>query len=567
MTQPKEQRLGRYQIVKELGGGGFATVYQAVDTKLDRNVALKILHPTHAHDSDFIRRFHQEAKVTAEWSHSNIATIFEVDQVEGRHFIVMQYIPGQNLRDLVKDQGSLSLDQIVLIIQQVGDALDYAHARGVIHRDVKPSNIIVDGDGHATLTDFGIVKVLQGTTIATTTGAILGTPYYVSPEQVESEPLDGRSDIYSLGVVAYQLLTDKVPFDADNVSSLYYKIAHKKPPLPSEINLRAAGPIEKVLLKALAKRPDDRYPSGKEFTVALRGAVEQAKEMVDSLCEEAEGLLDTGELDDTEAVLHRILAIDSSHTKAQMLLGKVGQRRKLVQRYHELVVLVNQARARAEELKREHPGIDDPEGILSLLTSDFQALVSGSTRPELTSPVPKPAAASKLEDEHTMSAWKKRLSILKITAIFLIAVSLVAAIRSWSQISDIQYTQLVGAATKMYRANFVSGLAIGIGGISCALFVFLLFAGRDPNEGSEHQISALRRQFSTLKTSAILLAAVSVIAIINRWLLISDIHYAGSPDVVQLIYRANFVLGLGIGIGGVSFALFAFLLLTNRKLG
>ena len=363
--------IGKYRIIEERGRGGFATVYKALDTTLDREVALKVLDPLLTRDHTFIARFQQEARMTARLFHPNIAALLEVGQAEGRYFLAMQYIPGRDLRVRIQERGPLSLDEIASLLQQVGAALDYAHSRGAIHRDVKPSNIIVDENGHATLTDFGIVKALEATTIQTTGGAILGTPSYASPEQVESKPLDGRSDLYSLGVVAYELCAGQVPFEADATPSLYYKIVHEEPALPSKLNARVAAPLEQVLLKAIAKQPDQRYQSGQELAQAFGAAVERIKdELVQSLCEQARALLAKSDLDAAEANLRQVLSIESSHSGAQTLIEQVKQQREFTRRYGELVSMVNQARDLATELSQLAPNLADPEGVLRLLTTD-----------------------------------------------------------------------------------------------------------------------------------------------------------------------------------------------------
>ena len=376
-----DQQFGKYRILEELGRGGFATVYKAIDTTLDREVALKVLDPLLTRDPAFISRFKQEAKVTARLFHPNIATVFEIGEADGRYFIAMQYIQGGNLRDLIRKQGPLPFGHVVAIVDQIGKALDYAHAHRIVHRDVKPSNILIDSDGHATLTDFGIVKALEATNIQTTSGAVMGTPYYASPEQAESRPLDGRSDLYSLGIVAYELCTGKVPFIADSTPSLYYKIVHEPPHLPSETNPRAAGPIEQALLKAIAKQPEQRYQNGQELAGALRTAVKELRGLVESLYKQAAASLDKRDLDAAEDKLHQILAIDPEYKDARALLATVGQRPSRSGRYRELAALVAQARAQAAELSREYPNMPDPDGILRMLTEQPDAQPSSSNRP------------------------------------------------------------------------------------------------------------------------------------------------------------------------------------------
>lgn len=362
--------IGKYQIVEDLGRGGFATVYKALDTGmgLNREVALKVLHPHLASDPGFISRFQREAQVTAKLFHPNIAMLLEAGEVEGRYYLAMQYISGRNLRDLVRDQGLLPLDTIVTIIEQMGAALDFAHSRGVIHRDVKPGNIIVDDDLHATLTDFGIVKALEGTTLYTTSGGVWGTPSYVSPEQATSGVLDGRSDLYSLGVVAFELCTGQAPFAADTTPSLYYKIVHEAPPASSLIHSRAIGPLQTVLSKALAKSPEERYASGRELAEALRAAVGEVQhETIQQLVAQARASLAQDEFDAAEANLKQALAIRADDHAAQELISQVATRREVNQRYQALAQTVAQARADAAALTQRDPQLPDPEGVLALL--------------------------------------------------------------------------------------------------------------------------------------------------------------------------------------------------------
>jgi len=453
MTEPISS-IGKYRIIEELGHGGFATVYKALDTTLDREIALKVLDPVLTGDRAFIGRFQQEARVTARLFHPNIAALFEVGQAEGRYFIAMQFIPGRNLYKLMQEGSLLSFGQIVSVIQQVGAALDYAHAHGAIHRDVKPSNIVLDEHSHATLTDFGIVKALQATTIQTTTGAVLGTPAYASPEQVESKPLDGRTDLYSLSVVAYELFTGKVPFMADTTPSLFYKIVHETPAPPSQINPRVAQPIQEVLLKAIAKQADERYPTGQEFAQALRAAVERAEaETAQTLYQQAQPLLAQGDYDGAEAALHQVLAVKADHRDAQTLLKVVKRKREAAQRYQELVRAVSQARARAAELKQADPDMADPEGVLRLLSTAQSQPVH--TTPTQVSAVAKPRIAM----------WKIIIAgLLVLAGIAAIAVGVSMA----SQVTDFSEE---GAKT-LELANFVIGAGAGsmVGGmVSLAL--------------------------------------------------------------------------------------------------
>ena len=275
MTEYK--RIGKYEIIRELGRGGFATVYEARDTTLNRIVALKVLHSQPANDIRFIQRFQQEASIAANLDHPHIVTIYEVGEDAGQHYLAMTLLPGQTLDELLANvQGPLLLEQTVSIVEQIAGALDYVHERGLVHRDVKPSNIIVDDTGQSTLLDFGIVRAADGTAL-TTIGTVMGTPQYMSPEQAEGGEVDARSDVYSLGVVAYQICTGQVPFDAESPLVVIRLHADKQPLSPRKLNPQLPVEVGWVLIKALAKKPEERYQSAGELAQALRQAIVEAK--------------------------------------------------------------------------------------------------------------------------------------------------------------------------------------------------------------------------------------------------------------------------------------------------
>jgi serine/threonine protein kinase len=237
MTDSLPEKLGKYKIIAEVGRGGFAAVYKAVDTTLSRTVALKVLAPHLLWDPTFVQRFQREAEVAANLDHPNIVTIYEVSQIEGVYLIAMQFLAGRTLSQILEAEGLLPVSRVQAMIEQIASALDYAHARGFVHRDIKPSNIMVADDGRATLTDFGLVQAGEGTKLSTT-GVVFGTPEYMSPEQAEGEKLDARSDIYSLGVVLYEMLAGRPPFVADTTPAVMYKHMHEPPPLdelPSDL--------------------------------------------------------------------------------------------------------------------------------------------------------------------------------------------------------------------------------------------------------------------------------------------------------------------------------------------
>jgi formylglycine-generating enzyme required for sulfatase activity/predicted Ser/Thr protein kinase len=274
MTDSVPEKLGKYKIIEEVGRGGFAAVYKAVDTTLDRTVALKVLAPHLLWDPTFVQRFQREAKVAANLDHPHIVTIYEVSQIEGVYFIAMQFLEGRTVSQILEAEGPWAVSRVQGVIEQMASALDYAHARGFVHRDIKPSNVIVANDGRATLTDFGLVKAGEGTKLSTT-GVVFGTPEYMSPEQAEGKELDARSDVYSLGVVLFEMLAGQAPFVADTTPAVMYKHVHEPPPLdelPSDLPQGVVAVVE----KALAKKREERYQSAGEMSAALQKALSEA---------------------------------------------------------------------------------------------------------------------------------------------------------------------------------------------------------------------------------------------------------------------------------------------------
>src|SRR5881409_1498996 len=225
----RQATLGEYEILGELGRGGMATVYLAHDIALDRKVAIKVMSPALLTGEGMAERFKREARTAASLSHPNIIPIYAVKQSAHLLFFVMKFIEGRALDSVIKEVGPLPVPLVQAILHQVGDALGYAHRRGVIHRDIKPANIMVDGDGHTIVTDLGIAKVVEAKGL-TMTGATVGTPAYMSPEQCAARDVAGASDQYSLGIVAYEMLTGKPPFEAETLVGLLYAQCHAPPP-------------------------------------------------------------------------------------------------------------------------------------------------------------------------------------------------------------------------------------------------------------------------------------------------------------------------------------------------
>ena len=258
--------LGQYRILEEIGRGGMAVVYKAYQPALDRTVAMKVLPPELSLDYQFVQRFAREARSAAKLTHPHIVTIHELDQTEGNHFIVMEYVDGPSMADLLMREGALPPPQAAQILAQVGSALDYAHRQAFVHRDIKPANILLGPGETAKLTDFGIVKAADGTSL-TRTGTLLGTPAYMSPEQARGTTITRSTDVYSLGVVAYEMLSGRVPFTGDTAAVLH---AHAYDPP----DLAVLPPVvQQVVGGALEKDPEKRFQSAGAFSHALTGAV------------------------------------------------------------------------------------------------------------------------------------------------------------------------------------------------------------------------------------------------------------------------------------------------------
>jgi len=256
--------FGPYKVLDKIGEGGMAVVYRGVQESLDRYVAIKVLRTELSADQEFIARFRQEALAVAQLSHPNILHVYDAGKANDRYYIAMAYVEGGTLKDLLR-QGPLEIESACSIGSQMADALDYAHRHGLIHRDVKPSNVLLTGDGRPLLTDFGIAKALYEAQQLTRTGISIGTPEYMAPEQASEQPPDGRTDIYALGILLYEMLTGHVPFVADTPLATLYMQVHRSPPPLRQVNGNIPAWLEAVVNKALAKDPKDRYQSAEEM--------------------------------------------------------------------------------------------------------------------------------------------------------------------------------------------------------------------------------------------------------------------------------------------------------------
>lgn len=268
--------IAGYRLDAEIGRGGMAVVYRAHDLRLDRTVALKLLAPELARNDTFRQRFAHESKVAAAIDHPHIVPVFEAGEAEGLLYIAMRYVPGQDLRALLDRTGPLPVATAARIAGQVASALDAAHAHDLVHRDVKPGNVLVaegtDGEHpeHVYLTDFGLTKKSLSLTGFTTVGQFVGTLDYVAPEQISGKPVDGRCDVYGLGCVVYEMLTGGPPFRRDDDLALLWAHQYDPPPPPTSRRPELPHAVDEVLAKALAKTPDDRWDTCLAFTTALR---------------------------------------------------------------------------------------------------------------------------------------------------------------------------------------------------------------------------------------------------------------------------------------------------------
>ncbi|MCR4398543.1 MAG: Stk1 family PASTA domain-containing Ser/Thr kinase [Firmicutes bacterium] len=271
---------GRYEVLEKIGGGGMAVVYRAHDNYLNRSVAVKVLRPQFSGDDDFVKRFRREAQAAASLSHPNIVNIFDVGEIDDTHYIVMEYVDGLTLKQVIASRGRLSPTQALKIAHQICEALDHAHRRHVIHRDIKPQNILIDREGRAKVTDFGIARAATSSTV-THTGTVIGSVHYFSPEQARGGFTGERSDIYSLGVVMYEMVTGKVPFQGDSPITIALKHVQEEVESVKKASPDVPDEVATIIARALRKNQYDRYQSASEMLKDIREALTLMGEDVD----------------------------------------------------------------------------------------------------------------------------------------------------------------------------------------------------------------------------------------------------------------------------------------------
>lgn len=348
MSAPPIKRIGKYEVIDLLGRGGMGLVYRAFDRQLNREVAIKTVTEGFSGDQDMLQRFYREAAKTAALRHSNIVIVHDLGEQDGFPYIVMEYLSGEPLDRLIQSRKNVPLAFKLRIVEQVCYALGYAHRNDVIHRDVKPANIIVQPDGSAKLLDFGIARQEKLDGHLTHTGHVIGTIQYMAPERLKNESFDGRSDVFSVGVLMFQLLTGELPFTGD-YSIVQKLLSEKHPPLSNY--LRDYPPaLDSILDRALAKDPHDRYPTADEMGAEVSAVADELKkEQVALWIQQAERLVQEDNYTSARDILLQLLKVDSQHTAARRLMTQVQHNLSVRQRAEQ----IRQLQAQAEEAVRD----------------------------------------------------------------------------------------------------------------------------------------------------------------------------------------------------------------------
>ena len=360
--------MGKYEVLEKIGEGGFGIVYRGRDPMLERDVAIKVLKSDVATSPDFVARFRREARMAASLRHPNIATVIEVGEHDGRYFMVMDYLSGGPLSEALTPGVPLSLDEAVILLRPIADALDHAHSRGIIHRDVKPSNILLDEDGKPVLTDFGLVKSLVEDSL-TSSGITLGTKKYMAPEQIQGEKPSSAIDIYALGIIAYEMLVGQVPFDGTTTFEIQKKHVEDLPPDPCSFNEALPRSIADVLLKALDKDPHQRFASAGQFIEAIETYMKQfIHEQWEVLLASAQKQIEEFDFDTALASLHKAKSIRST-PQTDELLDEAQRRNVILKEAHELQQQNLQILARLDDLMTAESWLsDEPIAQSRLLT-------------------------------------------------------------------------------------------------------------------------------------------------------------------------------------------------------
>ncbi len=360
------RQLGRYEVIGEIGQGAMGVVYKVKDPLIDRIVAIKTINLNLAEDEkeEYEGRFYQEAKAAGRLSHPNIVTIFDVGKSGDVAYIAMEYLEGRELRDILNDQRHLPIEQILDLAAQIARGLAYAHEHDVVHRDIKPANIMVVRDGHIKITDFGIARMASAA-VRTQTGMVLGSPKYMSPEQVLGKVIDQRSDVFSLGVTLYEMLTGQVPFTGENVNAIMYQTLNVIPAPPSMLNPDVPEMLNFIVAKALAKDLNDRYQNAREFANDLRACrdtMPRSKARVDLVggyLNEAVQLSEGKHGSQRKGVDYLGVETDESKVVATMGLSPVFDSTNATMRLAAMTASIEEVEALAKTLQIPRPDLNE----------------------------------------------------------------------------------------------------------------------------------------------------------------------------------------------------------------
>lgn len=411
--------LGRYEIISELGQGAMGVVYKARDPLIDRIVAIKTINLNQALDEreEFEGRFYQEARAAGRLSHQNIVTIYDVGKSGDVAYIAMEFLQGRELRDVLNEKPMLPVGQVLDIVIQVAQGLSYAHEHGIVHRDVKPSNIMIGPDGHVKITDFGIARMASAA-VRTQTGMVLGSPKYMSPEQVMGKLADQRSDIFSLGIMLYEMLTGRAPFVGENVNAIMYQTLNAVPPSPGSLNPAVPEMLNFIVAKALAKKLDDRYQSVREMADDLRTCRDNLSRVPGAVAAVAKPAIAPAAKATEAAPAAGSLATEEEEAMPIAALGLSGAFDSLA------------ATMRLAALTNDEKEVEALARTLKMAVPDISALVQSATPPAGEKPKPalavRPAAAA-LEDRDGTdeeSAGSNNLVLIVIIILVVIGVVL-----------------------------------------------------------------------------------------------------------------------------------------------